>query len=44
MYWGMAMQARGFNPNTIFEPRFDPTAYGLESDRCLPRGIRGSAA
>ena len=41
MSWGMQMQGRGFDPNRMFEPRFDPTAYGLKSDRSFIYGIRG---
>jgi hypothetical protein len=40
MSWGMQMQARGFDPNMMFESRFDPTAYGLKSDRSFLYGIR----
>ena len=41
MSWGMQMQGRGFDPNPMFEPRFDPTAYVLKSDRSFLYGIRG---
>ena len=30
MAWGMRLQARGLDPNIMFEEGFDPVEYGIE--------------